>query len=54
MEGREEVEDDEGPGHLSTSKTEDNVEKTSEIVRKDRCLSIRMIAEMANMNKEME
>jgi hypothetical protein len=30
--GREEVEDDKHPGHLSTSKTEDNVMKTSEIV----------------------
>jgi hypothetical protein len=35
MEGRVEVEDDEHPGHLSTSKTEENVEKTSEIVWKD-------------------
>jgi hypothetical protein len=40
MEGREEVEDDERPGHPSTSKTEENVEKISEIVRKDRRLSI--------------
>jgi hypothetical protein len=35
MEGREEVEDEERLGRLSTSKTEDNVEKISEIVRKD-------------------
>jgi hypothetical protein len=32
MEGREEVEDDEHPGRLSTSKTEENVEKICEIV----------------------
>jgi hypothetical protein len=32
MEGREEVEDDERPGCPSTSKTEENVEKISEIV----------------------
>jgi hypothetical protein len=32
MEGREEVVDDERPGRSSTSKTEENVEKDSEIV----------------------
>jgi hypothetical protein len=35
MEGREAVEGDERPGRPSTSKTEENVEKTSEIVWKD-------------------
>jgi hypothetical protein len=35
MEGREEVEDNECPGHPSKSKTKENVEKISEIVRKD-------------------
>jgi hypothetical protein len=40
MEGREEVEDDEHPGCLSTPKTEENVEKTSEIVQKDQRLSM--------------
>jgi hypothetical protein len=34
MEGREEVEDDECPGRPS-SKTKENVEKISEILRKD-------------------
>jgi hypothetical protein len=29
MEGREELEDDESPGRLSTSKTEENFEKIS-------------------------
>jgi hypothetical protein len=53
MAGWEEVENDESLGPLSTSKTEENVEKTSEIVQKDRRLSIQMIAEMVNMNKEM-
>jgi hypothetical protein len=52
MEGQEEVEDDERLGCLSTSKTEENVQKTSEIVQKDQCLCIRMIAEMANMEKQ--
>jgi hypothetical protein len=32
MKGREEVEDDEHPGRPSTSKTEETVEKISEIV----------------------
>jgi hypothetical protein len=52
MEGREEVEDDERPGRPSTLKPEENVEKICEFVRKFRRLSIRMIAEMVNMNKE--
>jgi hypothetical protein len=53
MEGWEEVEN-ECPGHHSTSKTEVYVEKISEIVQKDQCLSIRMIAEMANMGRERQ
>jgi hypothetical protein len=47
MEGREDVEDDERPESPSTSKTKG-------YVRKDRRLSIRMIAEMANMGKVTE
>jgi hypothetical protein len=35
MEGQEEVEDNECPGPPSISKTEENVEEISEIVRKD-------------------
>jgi transposase len=46
VEGREEVEDDERPGRPSTSKTEENVEKISETLRKDGRLSTRIIAEM--------
>jgi hypothetical protein len=52
MEGWEEVEEDERSGRPSTSKTEENVEKIGEIVWKDQCLSIRMITEMVNMDKE--
>jgi hypothetical protein len=37
-----------------TSKTNENIEKTSEIFLKDQHLSIQMIAEMSNMDKEME
>jgi hypothetical protein len=46
-----EVEDDKHPGCPSTSKTEENIEKISEIAHKDQCLSIQMIAEMVNMDK---
>jgi hypothetical protein len=51
MEGWEEVEDDERPGRPSTSRTEENVEQTSEIIRTDQLLSIQMIAKMVNMDK---
>jgi hypothetical protein len=46
------VEDVERPGRPSTSKTEENVQKICETVSKDRRLSIRMMAEMVNMDKE--
>ncbi|XP_060833661.1 protein GVQW3-like [Rhopalosiphum padi] len=51
-EGREEVEDNQRVGRPCSSKTNDNISKINEIVRKDRRLSIRMIAEMVNINKE--
>jgi len=44
-EGREEIRDDQGPGHPSTSKTDANIEKVSEIVRQNRRLCIRAVAE---------
>jgi hypothetical protein len=50
--GRGDVEDDECPGRPCTSKTNENVEKIEQIVRIDRCLSIRMIAETVNVDKE--
>ncbi|KAL4149713.1 hypothetical protein QTP88_003590 [Uroleucon formosanum] len=50
--GREEVEDNQRVGHPCSSKTNDNISKINEIVRKDRRLSIRMIAEMVNIDKE--
>ncbi|KAL4131067.1 hypothetical protein QTP88_008418 [Uroleucon formosanum] len=51
-EGREEVEDNQRVGRPCSSKTNDNISKINEIVRKDRRLSIRMIAEMVNIDKE--
>lgn len=47
--GREEMEDDEHPGRPSTSKTDENIDK---IVRNDRRLSICMIADIINKDKE--
>jgi hypothetical protein len=43
-EERGEIEDDVHPGQPCTSKTETNIEKVGEIVRKNRCLSIRAVA----------
>ncbi|GFT47338.1 mariner Mos1 transposase [Trichonephila clavipes] len=50
--GRQDVEDDSRPGRPSTSKTEENVEKVASLIRSDRRLSIRAIAETVNIDKE--
>ena len=52
LEGRESVEDDPRPGRPVTASTDENVKKIEQIVRIDRRLSIRMIAEMTNCRKE--
>jgi hypothetical protein len=49
--GRQDVEDDERPGRPVTMKTDENVEKVRTLVRNDRRLSIRMIAEELNVDK---
>ena len=51
-EGREEIGDDQRPGRPSTSKTDSNIEKVGEIVRQNRRLSIRAVAELINVDKE--
>ena len=51
-ERKEEIEDDQRPGRPSTSKTDANIEKVSEIVRQNRRLSIRAVAELINIDKE--
>ena len=51
-EGREEIGDDQLPGRPSTSKTKANIEKIGEIVRQNRRLSTRAIAELINIDKE--
>lgn len=50
-EGREEV-DDKLSGNPSTSKTGENIEKVNNIFWNDKHLSIRMIANMVNIDKE--
>jgi len=51
-EDREEVEDDQRVSCPCSSKTNENISKVNGIVRKDRRSSIRMIAEMVNIDKE--
>jgi DNA-directed RNA polymerase sigma subunit (sigma70/sigma32) len=46
------VEDDERPGHPVTMKTDENVDKVRTLVRNDRRLSIRMVADELNVDKE--
>ena len=47
-EGREEIGDNQRPSRPSTSKTDANIEKVGEIVRQNRRLSIRALAELFN------
>jgi hypothetical protein len=51
LEGREQVEDEPRAGRLSTSKTEDNVERVRSLVRSDRQLTLRMISSELNLNR---
>nr|CAH7718695.1 unnamed protein product [Callosobruchus chinensis] len=51
-EGREEVEDVERTGRPVTSRIEENIKKVNEIVRKDRRLSLRMISDLSNIDRE--
>ena len=50
-EGREEIGDNQRPGHPSTSKTDANIEKVSEIVQQNCRLSIRAFPELINIDK---
>ena len=49
-EGREDVEDDSRSGRPSTSRTADNVERVKQMVRGDRRLTVRMIADELEIN----
>ncbi|KAL4153743.1 hypothetical protein QTP88_001576 [Uroleucon formosanum] len=50
--GREDVEDDDRSGRPTTSSTNENVEKIDKIIRQDRRLSVRAVAEMVNIDRE--
>lgn len=50
--GRESTEDDQRPGRPVTVSTPETVTKINQIVRADRRMSIRMIAEVVNADKE--
>jgi hypothetical protein len=51
-EGREDVKDDERTGHPKTHWADENVEKVQKLVRSDRRLSVRMMAEELNLDRE--
>ena len=51
-EGREEIGDDQHPGHPSTSKTDTNIKKVGEIVQQNLHLRIWAVAKLINIDKE--
>jgi len=51
-ERREKIDDDEHSGRPNKSNTDENIENINEIVRNERQLSIRMIANMVHIDKE--
>lgn len=51
-EGREGVEDDKRPCGVVTARTEGKIQAINEIVQEGRRLSIRVIADRVNINKE--
>ena len=53
VEGREDVEDDSKSGRSCTSTTDTNIKKVLQLVCRDHCLTIRIIANKVAMDKEM-
>jgi len=51
-EGRESVTDEERSGQQATSRTEENIAKVCQIVRENRRLTVRSIAEQVNIDRE--
>ena len=51
-EGRESVTDEERSGRPATSRTEENIAKIRQIVRDNRRLTVRSIAEQVNIDRE--
>jgi len=52
LDGRECVEDEPRSGRPCTSKTDDNVTKVRDLVRSDRCLTVRIINSVLNLNHQ--
>jgi len=50
-EGRESVTDEERSGHPTTSRTEENIAKVRQTLRENRQLTVRSIAEQANIDR---
>jgi ribosomal protein S25 len=50
--GRESIEDDPRPGRLVSFRTEENIEKVHSLVNEDRRITIRMITDTFDINKE--
>jgi len=50
--GRESVTDEERSGRPATSRTEENITKVRQIVRENRRLTVRSIAEQVNIDRE--
>jgi len=51
-EGRESVTDEERSGRAATSRTEENIAKVRQILRENRRLTVRSIAEQVNIDRE--
>jgi predicted HTH transcriptional regulator len=51
-EGRKSVTDEERSGHPATSRTEETIAKIHQIVRENRRLTVRIITEQVNIDKE--
>jgi hypothetical protein len=51
-EGPEDLKDDERTGRPKTHRTDENVEKVWKLIRSDRRLSVRMMAEELNLGRE--
>jgi len=51
-EGRESVTDEESSGRPATSRTEENIAKVRHILRENRRLTVRSIAEQVNIDRE--
>jgi len=51
-EGRESVTDEERSGQPATSRTEENIAKVNQIVRENRRLTVRSVAEQVNIDRQ--